>query len=146
MYRVPRRMIDETFAILRSCGAGERECQLYWASPWDEPLSLIHVVHPNHSSSFGGVTLDEAWINKFWVELADSGLGVRVQVHTHPSEAFHSKTDDDFPLIHEVGFLSLVIPDFAHGPVGFDHAYLTEIQPDGRWRQVTIGSRFDVHD
>jgi hypothetical protein len=146
MYRLPRRMIDETFATFRSCGAGKRECQLYWASSWDDPFTLTDVVHPAHASSFGGVLLDGAWISKFWLQLADRGLGVRVQVHTHPGEAFHSKTDDDFPLIHEAGFLSLVIPDFALGPIGFDRAYLTEIQPDGRWRQLPIGERLAFYD
>jgi hypothetical protein len=92
------------------------------------------------------VTLSGAWINKFWLQLADRGLGVRVQVHTHPGAAFHSKTDDDFPLIHEAGFLSLVIPDFALGVVGFDQAYLTEIQADGSWRQVAIDERLVIDD
>ena len=146
MYRLPRRMIDETFATFRSCGAGKRECQLYWTSSWDDPSALTDVVHPNHGSSFGSVLLDGAWISRFWLQLADKGLGVRVQVHTHPGEAFHSKTDDDFPLIHEAGFLSLVIPDFALGSVGFDRAYLTEIQTDGSWRQVAIEERLAVDD
>src|SRR5688572_3679882 len=120
MYTLPRRMIDETFATFRSCGAGKRECQLYWASPWDQAQIITEVIHPEHLSSFGGVKLNGAWINEFWCQLADLGLGVRVQVHTHPNEAFHSRTDDEFPLIHEIGFLSLVIPDFALGPVGFE--------------------------
>ena len=144
MYRLPRRMIEETFAIFRSCGAGERECQLYWASPWSESLSLSEVVHPRHKSSFYGLSINSEWISSFWLDLADRGLGVRVQVHTHPGEAFHSETDDAFPLIHEAGFLSLVIPDFAMGAAGFDQAYLTEIQPDGNWRQVPIRERFLV--
>ena len=65
----------------------------------------------------------------------------RVQVHTHPLEAFHSPTDDEFPIIHKPGFLSLVIPNFGLGPVGFEDAYLTEIQGDGGWREVAIPSR-----
>jgi hypothetical protein len=144
MYRLPRRMIDETFATFRSCGAGKRECKLYWASLWQTPGELAHVVHPKHRSNAYGVTLDSAWISALWNELADKGLGVRVQVHTHPGEAFHSPTDDAFPLIHEIGFLSLVIPDFALGPVGFGRAYLTEIQPDGSWKQVPIAKRFMI--
>lgn len=144
MYRLPRRMIEETFATFRSCGAGKRECQLYWASSWSDPLELIQLIHPKHESNFHGVTLDSAWISAFWLELADQGLGVRVQVHTHPGEAFHSETDDAFPLIHEAGFLSLVIPDFAKGAVGFDQAYLTEIQSDGSWQQVPISERFVI--
>jgi hypothetical protein len=146
MYRLPRRMIDETFAIFRSCGAGKRECQLYWVSSWDDQMTLSQVVHPKHKSSYAGLSLDDAWISSFWLDLADRGLGVRAQVHTHPGAAFHSKTDDDFPLIHEAGFLSLVIPDFALGAVGFDRTYLTEIQPDGTWKEVSINSRFELDD
>ena len=146
MYRLPRRMLDETFSILRSCGAGNRECQLYWVSRWDDPLTLTDVVHPKHRSSRYALSIDSDWISKFWKQLADEGLGVRFQVHTHPGEAFHSQTDDAYPLLHQVGFLSLVIPDFALGPVGFDQAYLTEIQPDGDWQQLAISSRIVVHE
>ena len=146
MYRLPRRMIDETFSTLRSCGAGERECKLYWLSSWADPDQLIEVVHPEHDASRYGLTIQDGWITKFWNELVERGLGVRVQVHTHPGAAFHSPTDDAFPLIHDVGFLSLVIPDFALGDVGFDGAYLTEIQSDGRWQQVSIGSRFSTNE
>jgi hypothetical protein len=61
--------------------------------------------------------------------------------HTHPGEAFHSSIDDEFPIIHKPGFLSLVIPNFGLGPVGFADAYLAEIQPNGRWNEVSISSR-----
>lgn len=85
--------------------------------------------------------LDDQWVSEFWLELGDVNMGIRVQVHTHPGEAFHSPTDDAFPIIHKPGFLSLVIPNFGLGPVGFDEAFLTEIQPDGRWQEVAIPSR-----
>ena len=146
MYRLPRRMIDETFTILRSCGAGERECKLYWLSSWREPEQLIEVSHPAHDSNRYGLTIHNRWITRFWNELAERELGVKVQVHTHPGPAFHSPTDDAYPLIHEVGFLSLVIPDFALGPLGFDRAYLTEIQPNGSWQQVAIEERLAIDD
>jgi hypothetical protein len=63
-------------------------------------------------------------------------MGVRVQVHTHPGRAFHSPTDDDFPIVRTEGFLSLVIPRFAQGKVGLAEAFLTEVQSDGEWKQV----------
>ena len=92
----------------------------------------------------GGFVLDDAWLSEFWLRLADQNLGIRIQVHTHPGAAFHSQIDDEFPIIHSPGFLSLVIPNFAFGPVGFDDAYLSEIQPDGRWREVPIAERIVV--
>lgn len=146
VYKLPRRMIEETFATFRSCGENLRECQLYWLSRWEDPSHLMEVTHPSHVSSAYALAIESSWISAFWDDLSRRGLGVRVQVHTHPAEAFHSPTDDRYPLLGHEGFLSLVIPDFAMGPVGFERAYLTEIQPDGRWRQVPINERFVVHD
>ena len=144
LYRIRRRMIEETFAIFRSCGDNRRECQLYWASPWNDILNLSDVIHPKHKSGRYGICVDNAWINRFWNELSARNLGVRIQVHTHPEEAFHSPTDDAYPLLFDSGFLSLVIPRFAMGSAGFRNAYLAEIQPDGAWKQVDIASRIIV--
>lgn len=146
MLRLPRRMLGESFSIFRACGANRRECQVYWASSWTDPNALSKVIHPRHSSSAYGLANDRTWLGELWSDLAAENLGVRVQVHTHPYEAFHSETDDAFPLLFDVGFLSLVIPNFASGPVGFDDAYLAEIQPDGTWSQVPIHSRIVIDE
>ena len=140
-YRLERCLLEETFRYLRKCGCGRDECQVLWLSPWSQPYIITEVVHPRHAAHFGGFVLDDAWLNDFWLELGATNMGIRIQVHTHPGEAFHSRTDDEFPIIHTPGFLSLVIPNFGLGPVGFNEAYLTEIQPNGRWKEVTFASR-----
>jgi hypothetical protein len=139
-------MLEQTFETFRACGAFRHECKAYWVSPWSDPQNLTQVVHPKHRSSMYGLSIDDRWIGEFWTELVDQGLGVRVQIHTHPFEAFHSKTDDDYPLLFDVGYLSLVIPNFAKGPIGFEGAYLAEIQSDGAWKQVAINSRIIIDD
>lgn len=143
-YRTPDALVRETFAILRRCGHGRRECQALWLSEWARPEQICAVVHPRHSSHAGGFQVASNWINDLWGELARTGRGIRVQIHTHPAEAFHSATDDAYPIIHEVGFLSLVIPDFALGPVGFEDAYLAEIASDGTWKQVPLEARLEI--
>ena len=45
----------------------------------------------------------------FGWELANK-MGIRIQVHTHPEEAFHSPTDDEFPIIHNRGSCPLSSP------------------------------------
>lgn len=137
-------MLEATFEHFRQCGRGRDECQALWTSSWSSPERLTRVVHPKHTAHPGGFVVDDAWLNKFWLELGATNSGIRVQVHTHPREAFHSKSDDDHPIIHKPGFLSLVIPNFALGPVGFKDAFLTEIQPNGRWQQVEIESRLVI--
>jgi hypothetical protein len=143
-YRVSADLLAQTFSVFRTCGAGRRECQVVWTSPWASPEIIREVVHPRHRAHSGGFEIDSAWINEFWLELARSEQGIRIQVHTHPRAAFHSAIDDAYPIIHSAGFLSLVIPRFALGSLGFDGAYLTEIQPDGTWREVSIASRLEV--
>jgi hypothetical protein len=140
-YRLDRGVLEGTFQHLRGCGRGLEECQVLWLSSWSQPDIITKVIHPKHAGHFGGFVLDDAWLNDFWLELGVTEMGMRVQVHTHPGEAFHSRTDDEFPIIHTAGFLSLVIPKFGVGPVGFDEAYLAEIQPGGYWKEVSIASR-----
>jgi hypothetical protein len=141
VYRLPRGILDKTFAHFRGCGRGRRECQVLWVSSWDATDTISKAVHPEHEAHIVGFVLDDRWLNGFWFRLAQENLGVRIQVHTHPGEAFHSPTDDAFPMIHTVGFLSLVIPNFALGPIGFQDAFLTEIQANGHWREVPIAER-----
>jgi hypothetical protein len=140
-YRLEHGLLEETFRHFRECGRGRDECQALWLSSWSQPDGISKVVHPKHAAHFGGFVLDDAWLNEFWLELGNTNMGIRCQVHTHPGEAFHSRTDDEFPIIHSPGFLSLVIPNFALGTVGFKDAFLTEIQPDGRWEEVDVLSR-----
>lgn len=137
-----RGLLENTFRHFRECGCRRDECQVLWLGPWSQPNLITKVVHPKHAAHFGGFVLDDDWLTDFWLELGASEMEVRVQVHTHPAAAFHSRTDDQFPIIHTPGFLSLVIPNFGLGPVGFQKAYLAEIQTDGRWMEIPINSRF----
>lgn len=143
-YRIAQPLLAQTFDHFRRCAQGGRECQVLWTSSWQRVSEITRVVHPRHRAHGAGFELDQAGLNELWLDLARRGDGIRVQVHTHPCEAFHSPVDDRFPIIHSVGFLSLVIPDFADGPVGFERAFLTEIQLDGSWREQQIDSRLEI--
>ena len=141
MKRLDIGVLARAFENLRRCGAGRRECIVYLTGPVDAPDVVDGVVHPRHSASAAGYDLDSDAIAGLWRDLARSGRSVRVQVHTHPGTAYHSSRDDALALVHTPGFLSLVIPDFALGTVGFDGAFLAERSNDGRWVGVPIPER-----
>jgi hypothetical protein len=143
-YKLPREILGSTFEKFRECGAGLHECQVLWIGPWKDPLAISEAVHPRHRSHSAGFDVEGAWLNTFWIELAAKKAGVRVQVHTHPGRAFHSATDDRFPIIHLPGFLSLVLPNFGIGPVSFDGSYLAELTDTGDWKNVPVTSRFEI--
>lgn len=53
-------------------------------------------------------------VNKYFFE---KGLLLGVQIHSHPTDAFHSSTDDHYPMATLEGALSIVVPYFARGGV-----------------------------
>ncbi|WP_161989019.1 Mov34/MPN/PAD-1 family protein [Sphingomonas glacialis] len=142
--KISRQLFAQSFEQLRCCGAGRRECQALWVGPWSDPELITRMVHPTHSASAGGFQLDGAWLTHFWTELGEAGEGVRVQVHTHPGAAYHSATDDAFPILAVPGFLSLVIPRFATGDIGFDAAFLAQLDDAGRWSEVSIHDHLEI--
>jgi hypothetical protein len=144
VFSLPHALITETFNHFRTCGRGACECQVLWTSSWDSPQQLDGVVHPVHRSHGGGFQVDRNWLHVFSVGLLRANRGVQIQVHTHPGEAFHSATDDRYPIIHMAGFMSLVIPDFGLGKPGFERAYLAEMQQDGSWTEVAIEDRIKL--
>jgi hypothetical protein len=131
--RLPRPVLDASFRQFRDCGAGCAECVVYWCASLDQPGLLTRAVHPVHRAGPNGYEVDSAWVTSFFLDLRRTRQTARVQVHTHPRHADHSRTDDQFALVPATGFLSLVIPRFAAGPAGFAGAALVRMQPDGTW-------------
>ena len=142
---LPPSLLRDTYAQLRDCGQGRRECHLFWIASWSDPGRIIRVVHSKHTTTPVLVEIDMEWLNAFFLELADRGECIRVQVHSHPGRAFHSTTDDTWPAVRMRGYLSLVIPDFAIREPVLDGAYLAEQDAAGSWAAVGVHDRIEVH-
>lgn len=137
----PKAIIAAAYDQLRTCGKGRAECVVFLLGPASDPTIVDELVHPAHLRRRGYYRVRDAWLDEFWEDLSARRKSVRMQAHTHGGRAFHSKTDDDWPLVHTAGYLSLVIPDFARGAADLAGAYLAELQSDGEWRQCRIGDR-----
>jgi hypothetical protein len=136
LLRLSEGLLEATFAQLRNCGDGRRECVCYWAGPTDDPALVDGLLHPIHVGHRGYYEVDGDWINHTWLKLAKSRETIRAQIHTHAGRAFHSHLDNDFPIVQTDGFLSLVIPAFAEGDVGLDGAYVTRLTSSGGWAEA----------
>src|ERR671918_1310673 len=144
MKQLRQEVLEQAFEHLRSCGGGRRECVVYLTGPLADATIVDGVVHPRHTAGPAGYDLDSGAIAELWRELVASERSIRVQVHTHPGGAFHSSRDDALAVVHTLGFLSLVIPDFALGPVGFEDAFLAERTRDGHWIEAPVNERLEV--
>jgi len=137
-------VLDRTFEHLRECGDDRRECVVLWAGPQTREDFADEVIHPLHTASLGGYDIDGPYVSRLWRELASRDQTVRAQVHTHPHSAYHSSRDDTLALVHTAGYLSLVIPNFAQGPIGLDGCYLAVRQEDGSWESIDPRSTINV--
>jgi hypothetical protein len=131
-------IMANTFAQLRSCGQGRNECVVYWTGPRGVPGAVDGVVQPVHQAGPDWYEIEPAWITSFFLELRRTGQTAKAQVHSHPTYAWHSSTDDRYPLAVSPGFYSLVLPHFATGPVGLDDAYLAEVGVNGAWLERSL--------
>lgn len=144
MTRMTAGALEHAFEHLRECGQGQRECVAYLTGPVDQPGLIDGVVHPEHTASAVGYEVLTKALGELSKDLLARRRSVRAQIHTHPGEAYHSNTDDGGALLGTPGYLSIVIPRFAQGPVGLQQAYLAELSQDGTWTEVAIASRLQV--
>jgi hypothetical protein len=67
------------------------------------------------------------------------------QIHTHPTDAYHSETDDTQPVVTILGGLSVVIPDFAAGGIAaYDRWAWYRLRELGRWDSLPANIRVEL--
>jgi hypothetical protein len=133
--RLAANIMAASFQTFQNCGRGECECAVFWTGPAGDDV-VDGLEHPIHRRSPYGYDVDSGWITELWKNLAATKRSVKAQVHTHPGEAFHSATDDHWPIVSQAGFLSIVIPAFAFGAPSLDRAWVGRLSADGQWEQV----------
>ncbi len=117
-FRLPAPLLAKTQRELGIFGARRTEGRVLWAGRLtaDRQMTILDVVVPKQSNFFDEVIVEHSEIERVNLDWFERDLVPIGQVHTHPTEAWHSKEDDHFPISTQRGSLSLVIPDFAMTP------------------------------
>lgn len=115
---VPLAIVETTDMHLRDAGKHRCECFVLWTGVREGDSFHIQTVHLPKQTAYRFedglcVRVDGAELHRLNVWLFDHGEELAVQVHSHPTDAFHSDTDDTFPIVTMRGGLSIVVPDFA---------------------------------
>ena len=119
---VPSPVAQQAHAHLKRVGRRQVEGVALWAGQIDGrdaritttiiplqtalrlPTGLVYVV-------------DDEELHRLNVRLYREGLTLVAQLHSHPEAAYHSETDDTYPIATAVGSVSVVVPTFARGPI-----------------------------
>lgn len=117
-YEVPGSVVERTVVALRQAGKQGFERFVLWSGVIDNDRVVIRTAHVPEQTAYkttGGLMVRveggalhalNNWLYKHHETLA-------AQVHAHPTDAFHSSTDDAYPIVTVLGGLSIVVPDFA---------------------------------
>lgn len=140
--RVPRDVIEAVQQHLREAGVAQCEGVAFWAGQlaadvFEVQAALVPAQIQTRSEDGVAVTItgDELFRMNVW--LHKNSMTVVAQVHSHPGEAYHSETDDDFSIMTQGGGLSIVVPDFARGPFALETAAVYRLDARGKWRELS---------
>lgn len=116
---VPEALVSQTLRPLQAAGRGGNEAFVLWGGRWEGSTAFrfeqAYLPRQTATRSERGllVVVDGAELFRVNREFYRLGLTLAAQVHSHPTDAYHSETDDEYPLITLRGGLSAVVPDFG---------------------------------
>jgi hypothetical protein len=115
---VPRTVVEDTDTQLRAAGVSHCECFVLWSGVRENQTFRIRTRHVPRQTAYRlseglCVRVEGDELHRLNVWLFENHEELAVQVHSHPTEAYHSDTDDTYPIVTMRGGLSVVVPDFA---------------------------------
>jgi proteasome lid subunit RPN8/RPN11 len=106
--------ISTTIDHLREGGLRNSETVVLWLARRSGKAEVSLIVRPEQTASEKRFWIDPNSMRNIMNVLVSQQLRIIAQVHSHPGAAFHSKADDEWAIIRQVGALSIVVPYFAH--------------------------------
>jgi len=117
-YYIPSRVLNESLHYLREYGRKRYEGYMCWGGTVSGSTARVRsCIYPKSymesefRDAYAGLDIQVAFDIGEQVYVREEFL--LAQIHTHPFNAFHSETDDTYPISHKIGFISIVIPFFA---------------------------------
>jgi hypothetical protein len=123
-FRVSRSILGRTETELRAAGKDGYELFVLWTGVvTDNVFDVVTPYVPKQTSyrldTGLCVRVDGDELHRLNRWLFDTGEILGVQVHSHPTDAYHSETDDTYPIVTLLGGLSIVVAEFGrHGIAG----------------------------
>lgn len=145
VFEVTSSILTETQDFLAAAGAEGYEAFVLWSGTVDEKsrcrVLMAHMPAQTAYRTEHGllVRIEGEALHKLNVWLFENGHVLVAQVHAHPTDAFHSETDDSFPIVTSVGGLSIVVPDFATRGVFQPGTAVYRLQRGKGWKRVRGG-------
>ena len=122
VFAVPRWLLDQTVEVLRARGEEGLEAFVVWGGTVENGGTKISFrsglvpAQQGHNTGHGLlVTVSGESLFEVNRQMYQRGELLAAQIHSHPTDAYHSDTDDCHSLVTLTGALSIVVPSFGRG-------------------------------
>jgi len=139
--RVASQVLLEGYEFMRSAGRMRLEGMVLWAGKQqDTVFTVTELIVPKQkglSTPDGVCAIVEAdELRRLNMFLYRNSLQLVAQVHTHPTEAYHSSTDDQYAIATTIGSFSIVVPNFAVVNYALAECAVYRLNAQGSWVEV----------
>lgn len=83
------------------------------------------------------VRVESEELHRINVWLYEHGYTLIAQIHSHPTDAYHSETDDEYPIVTTLGGISIVVPDFAQRSFALEECAVYRLMPGEGWMELS---------
>ena len=151
-FRIQASAIRETVEAIRSAGQDGYELFVIWSGQCDDDTFTVAKVHIPDQTSYKldtglCVRIDGSELHRLNVWLYEAQQVIGVQVHSHPTDAYHSETDDTYPIATLEGSLSIVLPFFGRAGWESSDIAVYRLEQD-EWVELTgpLSDQIEVVD
>jgi len=140
--RVPRSLALDAHAHLQRVGMQGLEGFALWAGvreadTFDVRATLIPKQVGLRLEHGVCVTVGAEELHRLNVWLYEHQMTLVAQLHSHPTDAYHSDTDDVYPIATTIGSLSIVVPDFARQPFSLARCAVYRLMLRSGWTRLS---------
>lgn len=139
--RVPLNVLMDGYEFMRSAGRLQLEGMVLWVGKQrDSTFTVSELIIPKQKglrTADGVCAVVEAdELARLNMHLYRNSLELVAQVHTHPTVAYHSSTDDAYAIATTAGSFSIVVPNFAAANYALAHCAVYRLSSVGKWLEV----------
>jgi len=139
---VPRAAVAKMHAHLERVGRAGFEGFALWAGVAAGQSFTVHqTIIPTQKGIKGEegvcVRVESEELHRINVWLHEYGYTLIAQIHSHPTDAYHSETDDAYPIVTALGGISIVVPDFAQRSFVLEECAVYRLMPGEGWIELS---------
>jgi hypothetical protein len=141
-FQVPAVVQEQTESSLRAAGRDGYELFVLWSGRIAGDAFRVmagHVPRQTSAKTRDGllVRVEGEALHKMNVWLYEHEQLLGAQIHAHPRKAFHSETDDTYPIVTTLGGLSLVAANFCSRGLRHRSSAAYRLTPNG-WAETPL--------